>query len=943
MDPRTVRMTSDATEASSDPARDAVERACAESVPAAARSDPDAGPERMDERPDILIAAPDARLSQSLEDALRASGLGFSVRRADTMAAFTDALDARPPDLVLATWKLVDFDGLAVLSLVQERRAAIPVIIVADALDGMSVSEIAKAGARDVITRNGFDRIAFSVHRALAERGERRKRRQFEEELEARAAMVAAEHDVAPDGILLVDRRGDVVSVNQRFVDMWEIPAEVAATRSSRGTLEAMLRKLGDPDGHAKRIRDLHRHQTASVHEEIALKDGRVFDCYSAPLLRDGHHGEYLGRAWFYRDVTAHRDVRNRAHEDGELLRALVEQDVVGTLVFRTDGGIAYVNPKFASVLGYAAEEVLGRDFMDFVEKSSREDALAKFRAVVSGERHSVQVQSKVLAKTGGVVDILGQFTATTYEGRPAVAGIALDVTALKRTELALEANEQLYRAVVSAMTEGVLVIDGDGRILTANASAARILGLPPERIVGRKAFDPAWELVGDDGGRLPPEARPSAIAFRTGQGQRDALIGLKRDGGEPIWLATNAEPLFGKDEMRPHAVVVSFSDITPHKLAQDALTRVNHALKVLIQANEVLVRTTSEQELLDEMCRALVETGGYALVWIGFPEEQPAMVVRSVARGGNGGVEPTDADRNALLDHSAAAQAVLRSGEPSVSQDLAADGPDAAKAGDGIVPAAGARIALPLLDGKTTFGVLTLYAAGAGAFTPDAVSLLVQLAEDLSYGILALRERVKREESEKGLRRSMEAAVQAMASTLEMRDPYTAGHQRGVARLAIAIARDVGVPEDEVKGIYLAAIVHDIGKIRIPVDILNKPGPLTQLEYELIQTHAQVGYDIVKNVDFPWPVAEMVLQHHERLDGSGYPAGLKGDEILPGARILAVADVVQAMSMRRPYRGSYGEAAALAEIERGRGRLYDPAAVDACLKLFREKGFAFE
>ena len=242
------------------------------------------------------------------------------------------------------------------------------------------------------------------------------------------------------------------------------------------------------------------------------------------------------------------------------------------------------------------------------------------------------------------------------------------------------------------------------------------------------------------------------------------------------------------------------------------------------------------------------------------------------------------------------------------------------------------------LHDRAEPLGVLVLY-ADRRMHSRTTSNLLVQLAEDLAYGIVSLRERAKSEDSEKHLRRSMEAAVQAIASTLEMRDPYTAGHQRDVARLAVAIARDVGVPEDEIEGIYLAAIVHDIGKIRIPIDILSKPGPLTNLEYQLIQTHAQVGYDIMKNVDFPWPVAQMILQHHESLDGSGYPAGLKGDEILQGARIIAVADVVQAMSMRRPYRGAFGDAAALDEIERGRGRLYDPAAVDACLKLFREKG----
>ena len=148
---------------------------------------------------------------------------------------------------------------------------------------------------------------------------------------------------------------------------------------------------------------------------------------------------------------------------------------------------------------------------------------------------------------------------------------------------------------------------------------------------------------------------------------------------------------------------------------------------------------------------------------------------------------------------------------------------------------------------------------------------------------------------------------------------------------------------EHDIQGIYLAGIIHDVGKINVPAEILNKPGKLSKLEFQLIQEHAQAGYDIVKGVDFPWPIAEMVLQHHERLDGSGYPQGLKGDAMLAGAKILAVADVVEAMMSHRPYRPALGIDAALAEIEKGKGTLFDPAAVDACVALFRQSGFHFD
>jgi putative two-component system response regulator len=189
-------------------------------------------------------------------------------------------------------------------------------------------------------------------------------------------------------------------------------------------------------------------------------------------------------------------------------------------------------------------------------------------------------------------------------------------------------------------------------------------------------------------------------------------------------------------------------------------------------------------------------------------------------------------------------------------------------------------------------------------------------------------------------LRKAMKGVVQAMARTVETRDPYTAGHQKQVAGLAGAIAREMGLSEDRVEGIRVAGIIHDVGKISVPSEILAKPTRLTELEFGLIKTHPEVGYDILKPIEFPWPIAQIVLQHHERMDGSGYPRGLSGEDILLEARILAVADVVEAMASHRPYRAGLGIDKALQEISEKKGISYDPDVADACLRLFKEKGF---
>ena len=208
---------------------------------------------------------------------------------------------------------------------------------------------------------------------------------------------------------------------------------------------------------------------------------------------------------------------------------------------------------------------------------------------------------------------------------------------------------------------------------------------------------------------------------------------------------------------------------------------------------------------------------------------------------------------------------------------------------------------------------------------------------------VYVFRDVTRRKESEDQLRRALKGVVQAMSVTVEMRDPYTAGHQHRVSRLSVAIAREMGLPERQIEGIRMAGDIHDIGKIYVPAEILSKPGKLTDIEFTIIKTHPQVGFDILKNVEFPWPIADIVVQHHERLDGRGYPAGLKGASILLEARIIIVADVVEAMSSHRPYRPAHGIDKALEEISLHRGTVYDAVVVDACLRLFKEKGFSLD
>ena len=190
---------------------------------------------------------------------------------------------------------------------------------------------------------------------------------------------------------------------------------------------------------------------------------------------------------------------------------------------------------------------------------------------------------------------------------------------------------------------------------------------------------------------------------------------------------------------------------------------------------------------------------------------------------------------------------------------------------------------------------------------------------------------------------RAMVGIIQAISMAIELRDPYTAGHQQRVADLACAIGEELHLSEDTVYGLRMASVLHDLGKITVPAEILTRPGQLNDFEYGIIKNHVQAGYDIIKNIEFPWPLADIVVQHHERINGSGYPQGLVGDQIMFEAKILAVADVFETISSHRPYRPSLGLSRALEELSANKGKLYDDAVVNACLLMMEEKRFEFK
>lgn len=359
---------------------------------------------------------------------------------------------------------------------------------------------------------------------------------------------------------------------------------------------------------------------------------------------------------------------------------------------------------------------------------------------------------------------------------------------------------------------------------------------------------------------------------------------------------------------------------------------------------NQLIVKEKNRDVLLQKTCDTLIKARGYNAAWLGLlkDEKKFAIVVGSPLKE----AASRFCEKVMEGDYPPCIERAFIQKVPFVVMERPQDcGGCLLK---NTYPGRESVIIRIAHNGKF-FGLLVLSLAPGISVKDEEEYLLREVANDIAFGLHNIELEEKDKMTEKELQRSyqkiqktMEGTINTIGNIVEVKDPYTAGHQQRVSKLAMIIAQKMKLPQEKIEGIRIASLVHDIGKISVPAEILNKPIKLTEIEFNLIKDHSQVGYDILKSIEFPWPIEKIVLQHHERLDGSGYPRGLKGEDIIIEARIIGVADVVEAMSSHRPYRPALGIDAALEEITQKKGILYDPEVVDICLKLFKEKEFKF-
>jgi HD-GYP domain-containing protein (c-di-GMP phosphodiesterase class II) len=482
----------------------------------------------------------------------------------------------------------------------------------------------------------------------------------------------------------------------------------------------------------------------------------------------------------------------------------------------------------------------------------------------------------------------------------------------------------------LDGLRTGVILFDADGIAVDCNRASTELLDAAPHELQGQISTDMPLGAVREDGSPLPLAEHASARALRTGEPCYGVIMGVDGPGRSRRWLSVDGYPLILDEEIQ--GAVVCFDDISDQ-------WKQRHLLQLLSEVNRIVMFASDEIDPLQHLCDALVDYGPYALAWIGVPSSDREGEIDIAFSAG-----VTDYPYEGMSSWSGLRESgrgpvgtALRTGVTQVVNDMVTQSllePWRERASEFEL---GSCIAIPFSPGGRR-AVLAIYDRHVFTFDEVTVQGLEAIAREAEFGVAHVH-------SISQLATALDGTLAALGQMTETRDPYTAGHQVHVgalgSSLAAAIATEYGLDLKMIDLIRQSGDVHDIGKIAIPSEILTRPGRLSPLEFEMVKQHTLVGYEILSKASLPWPIAEVALQHHERLDGSGYPNGLLGDQIILPARIIAVADVVEAMTQHRPYRSGLGIDKALAEVTDGAGTRFDADVVKCCVAVF-EAGFTF-
>jgi PAS domain S-box-containing protein/putative nucleotidyltransferase with HDIG domain len=691
--------------------------------------------------------------------------------------------------------------------------------------------------------------------------------------------------DHSKELILVLDKRAKIVFANKRTLEVIgysedEIVGQPISRFLAKGSLRKALLALAlEFIGQPQPELELEARTKSGEKRFLCVAEG------SAPIRENG---KLIGLMISASDITERRTAEWEMLESERKYRQLFASISDAILLFDAENlKILDANESALRLYDYTRDELLRLRLSDISAEFDK--SLIAAIDILSGKLTRIPVRYH-RKKDGTVFPV--EITVGSFElhGRRMLCGVYRDITERLSVETALRQTRdraQKYLDIVGTM---MIALDENGRVTLVNKKGCAVLGCQEADLVGRDWFESF----------IPASLRDNVQrVFRqlmTGEIEpieyfENPVLTINGD----IRLIAWHNAILKDEAGRPAGTLSSGEDITERRQTEEALLRSEEKYRELANALPLAI---FEVDLIGTLTFA----NQAAQTWFGYGEPDIGKVANLL-------------ECIAEKDRSRAREDFRRIIKQGTSGS--------------------AEYEARRIDGKL-FSVLVIAVPQAknGQVT-GLRGILIDISE---------RKHIESElqKTTANLRRSLGSLINVIATTVEVRDPYTSGHQKRVANLARTIATEMGLPRERIEGIRIAGVIHDIGKISVPADILSKPGKLTEVEFALIRTHAEVGYEILKEIEFPWPVAQIVYQHHERLDGSGYPRGLRDGEILLEARILSVADVVEAMASFRPYRPSLGIEKALEEISLKKGVLYDPDAVEACLKIFLEHRFSF-
>jgi len=607
------------------------------------------------------------------------------------------------------------------------------------------------------------------------------------------------------------------------------------------------------------------------------------------PIMEDGL---FKGAHGILIDVTPQKRVEEKLRESEELLRNYLENTPDGIYISDLEGNFIYGNRKCEEIIGYRQEELIGKNFLELnlLPENSLNKAIKLLQANMEGKSTGPD-EIDLISKEGRLIPVEINTNVIQRMGQSVVLASVRDITERKQADEMLRESEEKYRELVKYAPAGIYEIDYEtGRFTSVNDVMCEYSGYTKDELLNTNLYN----LMTGESQKLIAERLGKLFAGEKMTQPVEYCIRTK--GGEKLWTLLNARYIYKEGKLKGATGIIY--NISERKRAEEEIQRINTFLDSIVEniPNMLFLKDAKDlrfvrfnragEDLLGYSRDDLLGKSDYDF----FPKDQADLF--------------TEKDRYVL----AGKEVVDIPEEPLQTRN----------------------------KGKRTLHTKKVPILDANG-EPE---YLLGISEDITERKLAEDELRLTLES---LRKAVGTTIQVMVSAVEKRDPYTAGHQVRSANIARAIATEMGLPRDQIEGIRMAGSIHDIGKLSIPAEILSKPAKLSILEFSLVKEHPRTGFEMLQDVESPWPLAQIVYQHHERIDGSGYPRNLKGDEIILEARILAVADVVEAMASHRPYRPGLGIEAVLNEIEKNRGIFYDNTVADTCLKLFREKGFQLE